>query len=270
MRLTIRNIGILLFLVMAAALPLRAENMIKLEGIFQGENIFVKNPFASSGVGFCIYEITVNGKVSTDEINCSAFEVNLSVYHLAKGDPLTIIIKHKDGCTPKVVNPDVLKPKSTFTVSSIKLDKTGNLSFTTQGEIGSLPFVVEQFKWKKWVSVGETKGKGTTGTNIYNVKIPLHSGINKVRVKQVDCTKKPRYSSEVTFNNLAPEVTFKPGNNGQTTGSVTFSRATEYEIWDYFGKRLAKGNGISVDVSSYPKGTYFLNYDAKSESFEKR
>jgi hypothetical protein len=133
-----------------------------------------------------------------------------------------------------------------------------------------LPFVIEQFKWKKWITVAQVQGKGTSGTNIYNVKVPLHSGINKVRIKQVDCTKKPRYSNEITFNNLAPEVTFKPGNNGQTTGQITFSRATEYEIYDFYGKRLAKGNAVSVNVSSYPKGTYFINYDCKSESFEKR
>ncbi len=270
MKLTIKNISILLIVLLICCTTANAQKSIKLEGIFQGENLFIMNPFASSGVGFCIYEVTVNGQVATDNINNSAFELNLLAFHLQKGERVAIEIKHKEGCTPKVLNANVLKPKSTYTISSIKLDKTGTLSFTTQGEMGSLPFIVEQFKWKKWVTVGKVQGKGTSGTNIYHVKVPLHSGINKVRVKQIDASKKPRYSNEITFNNLAPEVTFKPGNNGQTTGLITFSRATEYEIWDFYGKRVAKGNASSVNISSFPKGIYFINYDCKDESFEKR
>lgn len=247
-----------------------AANEIKVEGIFKGQNIFVANPFAASGVGFCIYEITVNGVVTMDELNRSGFEIDLSQYHLAQGDPVVVVIKHKDGCTPKVLNPEVLKPQSSYTVVSMKVDKTGRLTFSTKEERGALPFVVEQFKWKKWTAVAQVQGKGTPSLNNYSVTIPLHSGINKLRLKQVDCTKKPRYSSEVTYNNLMPEVTFKPGNNGQTTGTITFSRGTEYEIYDFYGQRMAKGHAASVNVSSYPKGTYFINYDCKSESFEKK
>lgn len=247
-----------------------SENDIKLNGIFQGENIFVMNPFAQSGVGFCIYEVTVNGQIATDEINCSAFEIDLSVYHLNNGDPVSIIIKHKPGCTPKVLNADVLKPRSSFVTSLIKLDKTGTLSWQTKGEKGSLPFVIEQFKWKKWISVAQVDGKGDPGLNSYSVKVNLHSGINKFRIKQTDFSKKPRYSCEVTFNNLQPEVTFSPGNNGKTSGQILFSRSTDYEIYDFYGKRLAKGTGSTVNVAAFPKGTYFINYDSKSESFEKK
>lgn len=264
--------GLNIILLLFALLCFRgagAANEIRVEGIFKGQNIFVTNPFAASGVGFCIYEITVNGTVTMDELNRSGFEIDLTQYHLAQGDPVVVVIKHKDGCTPKVLNPEVLKPQSTFNVVSMKVDKTGRLTFSTKEEKGSLPFVVEQFKWKKWIAVAQVNGKGTPSLNNYSVTVPLHSGINKLRIKQVDCSKKPRYSSEITYNNLMPEVTFKPGNNGQTTGAITFSRATDYEIYDFYGKRMTKGKAASVDVSSFPKGTYFINYDCKSESFEK-
>ena len=42
---------------------------IEFRGTYQGENLYVKNPFAATGVGFCVYEVTVNGMTSTDEIN---------------------------------------------------------------------------------------------------------------------------------------------------------------------------------------------------------
>ena len=56
-----------------------AEELV-VKGTYQGENIYVKNPFAPSGVGFCAYEVTVNGTITTDEINSSAFEIDLSIY----------------------------------------------------------------------------------------------------------------------------------------------------------------------------------------------
>lgn len=261
---------ILTFLIMLVSIGTYANKEIKLEGIFRGDNLFISNPFASSGVGFCIFEITVNGNVALDEINRSAFEINLTAHNLKMGDPITVLIKHKDGCTPKILNPEVLKPQSTYDMASMKVDKAGNLTFSTKNEKGSLPFVVEQFKWKKWVAVAQVKGKGTASLNNYTVQIPLHSGINRIRIKQTDCTKKDRVSNELSYNNLQAEVTFKPGNNGSTSTSVTFSRATEYEIYDFYGKRVAKGNGSSVNVSSFAKGTYFINYDCKSESFEKK
>jgi hypothetical protein len=247
-----------------------ADKEMKVEGIFQGVNLYIMNPFATSGVGFCITKITVNGKAALDDTNRSSIELNLSVYQLVKGDKISIVITHKEGCTPKILNGDALKPKSTFTLLNSKFDKNGTFTFTTQGESGSLEFMVEQFKWKKWVRVANVTGKGTSGPNTYQTRVPLHSGINKFRIKQVDCTKKPRYSSEVSYNNLVPEVTFTPGNNGQTTSKITFSRATNYEIFDYYGQKIIQDFGLVIDVSKYPAGTYFINYDCKCEAFEKR
>lgn len=185
---------------------------IVIEGIFQGKNIYVMNPFASSGVGFCVYEVTVNGKVSTDEINSSAFEIDLSVYQFNIGDKVTIVIKHKDNCVPKVLNPEVLKPRSTFNVTSIEVTKDGYLKWTTTNESGKLPFIVEQYRWNKWIKVDEVEGKGTAGTNSYSVKVYPHSGNNKFRVKQVDYTKKPRMSQDVMFKSLQPPVTITTKN----------------------------------------------------------
>ena len=56
-----------------------SQSMILLEGTYQGKNVYVQNPFASSGVGFCVYEVRVNDQVTTDEIGSSAFEIDLRV-----------------------------------------------------------------------------------------------------------------------------------------------------------------------------------------------
>jgi len=243
---------------------------IKLEGIFQGENIFIMNPFASSGVGFCVYEVTVNGKITTDETNSSAFEIDLSVYHFKIGDPLVIIIKHKEGCVPKVLNPEVIKPKSTFEIESITVDKTGTLKWTTTNERGALQFVVEQFRWEKWIKVGTVNGVGTPGKNSYSIQVETHTGVNKFRVKQVDFSKKARYSTEAIFRNLAGPVTFEPGDGKKATNELIFSSETTYEIYDFYGKQVLKGKGTKVNILKLEKGQYFLNYDNVTQSFSKK
>ena len=63
-----------------------------------GKNIFVKNPFGGAGVGFCVFEVTVNGKLSPDEVNQSAFEIDFENHDLKLGDKVLINIKHKDDC----------------------------------------------------------------------------------------------------------------------------------------------------------------------------
>ncbi|OFY72905.1 MAG: hypothetical protein A2265_08550, partial [Bacteroidetes bacterium RIFOXYA12_FULL_33_9] len=179
---------------------------IELDGVFQGKNIYVMNPFSQSGVGFCVYEVTVNGKVTTDEINSSAFEIDFSSLNINLGSEIKVSIKHKENCKPKVLNPEVLKAKSTFEIKLINVDKEGNLNWTTENESGKLPFVVEQFRWNKWVKVGTIEGKGTPSSSNYTMKVNVHSGSNKFRVKQIDYTNKPRYSAEVPFRSMTPPV----------------------------------------------------------------
>jgi capsular polysaccharide biosynthesis protein len=58
------------------------QSMILLEGTYQGKNVYVQNPFASNGVGFCVYEVRVNDQITTDEIGSSAFEVDLRNFQL--------------------------------------------------------------------------------------------------------------------------------------------------------------------------------------------
>src|SRR5688572_29323017 len=51
---------------------------IVIDGQYQDKNIYVQNSVSSSGVGFCAYEVRVNGQITNDEINSSAFEIDLA------------------------------------------------------------------------------------------------------------------------------------------------------------------------------------------------
>lgn len=258
---------LLVFLFLCTTQLISFGGEIVLKGVYQGKNLYVMNPFASSGVGFCVFEVRVNGQMTTDEINSSAFEIDLTIFQFKKGDKLNIIIKHKDGCTPKVINPEVLKPQSTYVASLMKISREGELTWSTTGESGSLPFVIEQFRWNKWIKVAKVTGKGTSTKNSYKVKVNPHSGNNRFRIKQVDYTRKPRYSKEIRYRSMLPPVTFTPA---KPVNEIVFSRETMYEIYDYYGNLIEKGFNAKVNISSLAKGDYFLNYGTVTETFKKK
>lgn len=260
-----KRVAIAILLMLTSFVGLADE--IVLTGVYQEKNLYVMNPFAAVGEGFCITEVLVNGNVTSDEINSSAFEIDLSVFNLKKGDDIEIVIKHKSGCTPKVINPEVIKPQSTFTVTTIKVDKDNNLLFTTTGESGALPFIVEQFRWNKWIKVATVDGVGKGGTNNYKVAVNLHSGYNRFRVKQIDYTRKPRYGKELKHRSMLAEITYsyvKPFTE------INFSAETLYEIYNSKGAIVDRGVGAKVSVATLPAGDYYLNYGTKTEIFKKK
>lgn len=270
-----RTLGLIAFGLTLFSGVLAQQEMV-LEGTYQGRNLYVQNPFASSGVGFCVIDVKVNGQTSIDEINSSAFEIDFSSYQIQKGQPLEIKISYKSDCSPRVLNPEVLRPTASFVVTKMNVGSNGLIKFTTTGETGSLPFIIEQFRWNKWVKVGEVKGKGTAGSNAYSFKAKPHSGKNKFRIKQVDFSRKPRYSREFRLTKSATkEVVISNSNKQEVSAALLFSSIdgseteTMYEIFNMYGNLVKKGYGKKVDLTSLEKGDYFVNYDNKTEMIKK-
>ncbi len=263
-----KRVYLTLFSILFASVMQLQAQVLVLEGHYQGRDIYVQNPFSSSGVGFCVYEVRVNKEVTTDEVNSSAFAIDFSMLNLNIGDPLNIEIVHKEGCEPLVINAEVLKPISTFELSSISVDKSNILKWSTTNESGKLPFIIEQYRWNKWVKVGEVSGKGTEEENFYQFKLVPNSGLNKVRVKQTDSTNKPRYSSVSEFSSKKYEVSYSPV---KVKKDIVFSQRTMYEVYNMYGNIVMRGYDKVINVSALDKGKYYINYDNKfGDTFEKK
>jgi hypothetical protein len=243
------------------------SGIIVVEGKYQNKNLFIQNGYAGNGVGFCTYEVTINGKVSTDEVNSSAFEIDFSALQIKPGTPVVVEIKHKDDCSPKVLNPEALKARATFEVININVNKNGLINWSTKNEMGSLPFVVEQFRWNKWIPVGEVKGIGTSDKNNYSFQTTAHSGENKFRVKQVGYGDVVKVSSNVSFiSSVAlPNYTI---NKNET--KIEFSSETMYEVFDIYGNVIKRGFNKNIDISNLEKGSYYLCYDNIMSDFIKK
>ncbi|MFK7755761.1 MAG: hypothetical protein AB8B53_02390 [Flavobacteriales bacterium] len=227
-----------------------------LEGVYQGKDVYVQNPFSSEGVGFCIFEVTVNGEITSDEINSSAFAVDLAMYEFNMGDEVIITIKSKSDCEPNVINPDAISPKSSCQVSSAALDANNTLTWNTTDENGKLPFIVEQFKWNKWVQVGSVLGKGSD-FNSYQLKLHLPAGRNKLRIKQKDYSG-DRIASELTVEISIPEVELI---SDKIKESISFTGKTHYELFNEYGVLVKSGLSAEIDTSDLEKGYYYLNYE---------
>lgn len=252
----------------------KADETLVLNGNFQGKNLFVQNPMNASGVGFCTIKVLVNGNVTTDEWTSSAYEIDLTLHKLKVGDEVEIKIVHKEGCKPKVLNPEVLKPKSTFEVKDMTVTPNGKLTWKTTGENGKLPYIIEINVWSKWIPVGEVDGKGTPEEHTYEFQLTPHFGENKVRVKQVDYTGKPRYSQPKTFTDpTVEEVDFFPK---KVKSKINFATVkgnkpvkTRYEIYDSYGNVVKKGYAEEVDCTNLKSGAYYINFDNKDSQFIK-
>jgi hypothetical protein len=159
-----------------------------------------------------------------------------------------------------------LKPKPTFEVVSINVSPDGLLKWTTKNEAGALPYVIEQFKWNKWIPVGEVAGIGTPDNHDYSFKVIMHSGENKYRVKQKGLNATSKFSQDVTVRSVVDKPSFAiPKNNS----GIDFSAETGYEIYDSYGIVVKKGYGKSVKIDNLGKGEYFLCYDNTMTEFKK-
>ena len=261
-----KKIGVIFSAFLALSLSSIAGTIV-LEGKYQQKNVYVINSLAEAGVGFCVYEVTVNGEVTSDEINSHAFEVDLSIYGHKLGDSIVIKIKYKDGCEPRVLNPGALEPQPTFETIDIDVSAGGLLTWQTVNEQGKLPFVIQQFKWNKWVTVGEVMGSGTSIKNGYSFQTTPISGPNKFRIIQKSYERKMRKSPTVEYNSDRDTITFV---YDKKTKSLQFSGDTNYELYNVYGQIIKRGFGRSADLASLPKTEYYISYDSDTQKFEKK
>jgi hypothetical protein len=247
------------------------EKLLSLDGTFQDKNLVVYNPPQSDGFGFCVTKVLVNGEILPAAIQSAHFEINFQLFQLKKGENVFVVLEHASGCEPRFMNPEILLPKSTFRCTSISADKTGVIKWTTADEAGSLDFIIEQYRWNRWVEAGQVKGKGTKQANAYYFQITPHSGKNQIRVSQIDNTGEKRSSQSVFFNSGLSSLKMSPA---KVRDNLYFKvggkeAKTKFEVYDAYGNLLKVGFSTMVDCRNLVSGVYFINFDNQTEKFIK-
>ncbi len=262
---------IVFILMFAPFLGISQYKLLSTEGQYQGSNLYINNPKQMDGFGYCIIKVTVNGDVLPGSIQSSNFTVDFSMFNLSKGDDVFVVLEHFDGCTPRFLNPEVLLPKSTFEIVDISMNKDAHLKWTTKNEGGVLDYAIEKYKWNNWVSVGQVRGKGKKSLNSYSYKIPLHSGLNKIRVSQMDNSGKRRVSKSITYTSDLAAFSMSPSSVKDYIYfySAGKKKKTRFEVFDAFGNLLKAGFSNRVDCRNIVNGIYYVNYDNRTEKFIK-
>ncbi|PLX08933.1 MAG: hypothetical protein C0596_03720 [Marinilabiliales bacterium] len=241
-----------------------------LKGIYQGKDLYIINPMLDIGEEYCAYEVTINEKPFDDVINSSAFRITLAYVGLEFGQEYEVIIKHHDDCTPKLVNPEVLKPLSTYELVDYEIGYNNMLKFTTHNESGQLTFYIEEYRWDRWIEVGQIPGEGGPDDREYSQKVYPFNGENQFRIYQVDNLNRKFYSDTLTFEIDKEPVKVTTPSLRKVKKEITFSSETYFAVINEFGEELITGSGTVVDVSPLKKGEYFLNFENEYVVFKKK
>jgi hypothetical protein len=244
----------LFFVLITSAFSKAQTSTIVLEGKYKGKNLYIQNP--TSTEGYCTQKVLVNEKEVTFS-NTSAFEIKLDSMGFKIGDSVKVELFHKNDCLPKVLNNNI-NPKRVSYIESISVDSNAILHWKVQYADTTNRFIVEQFRWNKWIKIQEVAGKDNVYE--YSYKVLPHSGKNQFRVK---VNLKDEFSRTVDYNSTT-EVKIMPCS---LKNEIAFDTETDYEIYDQLGGFVKKGRGKIITLSELVTGDYYLNYDNKMGQF---
>ena len=233
-------------------------------GEYQGKNIYVQNPLSKDKINFCTSAVYLNERLINSSPKTSAFEINLS--HLEIGGSVFIKIVHKEGCTPKIINPQVIRSKSKFKFLNVNADAL-SIHWVTVGELPYGKFFLEHYRNKKWGNIDIITGKGSFESNQYNIKPEHHTGDNKYRIKHVQNDGKIFFSRGFDYFNDVEPISFYPT---LVVDKITLSRESDYAVIDSYGNQMTEGKGKEIELNSLKSGLYFLYVDNREEKFVKK
>jgi len=256
-----------LILVALVLLPnIASTQKLHIKGVYRGTNVYIMNPFTKSDNQFTIQAISINDVAYLDDTKSSAFEIDLKKMGFKIGDELNFEIKYKDSIIPSIINIEAIEAICSFKIQNAFVDKGQYLRWQSSNESGSLPFYVQQYRWGKWITIGQLTGVGTSGINHYKIKIQAHSGENLYRIHQMDKTTKKRYSDTIHYKTGIKPVSLV---NGIVKSELKFTAPTQFEIFDLFGNIIIDGFSKEVRLDDLIPGKYYVNYDNRLGEFTK-
>ncbi len=248
-----------LILIFASGFSSAQNAELVLNGTYQNKNIYIQNPYSSDKINFCTEKIIVNGTEIKFE-QASAYEINLKNLNLKLDDSVKVIIKHKADCKPKV-----LHQMHDYTARKLNIIKheflgEGTFRFATTAESGKTSYSIEQFWCNKWIKILDFDGTNKD-TNHYEFKLKLHSGENKIRVKQLSLPNKYNVSGSFSVKSNSPVVEVEEA--GSMAKTIKLSSETYCELYSKNGEALLKGFQSVIDCSKYKGEEFYLLYDNK-------
>lgn len=257
--------GLLVILCITFAAPVTKAAELLLSGSYQGQDVYVRNPYNPSSNKFCTKSVYVNDRLVVERPMVSAYKIDLSFLKL--NDLVVIRIIYEEGCKPAIVNPHVLKNTAAgFRFLTSEADNN-SISWMTEGDEKGGVFILEQkTEEKEWTEVARIPSKGELHSNQYTIKAPHEKGENSYRLKYQNTKNEQTYSVEMAYTR-SEKITFYPT---VATDLITLSDTAKYVITDYFGKEVKQGEGIKISVADLKPGGYYITIQNRKEKFVKK
>lgn len=238
---------------------------LTLRGTYQGKNIFVQNPYLNQQQVFCTQSVKVNGREVLSYVQSSAYEIDLSF--LSPNQALEIIITHWENCSPRILNPQVVKPLEKFEFARFQVDES-SLRWQTKGEWRGDSLVVEQkSEYSDWTPILGLSSKGNQESNLYSVSLDHAAGLNLYRVHYYSGFMGEIISQVIEYEYVLPPVTFSPA---RPTTKITLSREADFEILDRYENFVMGGKAKEINIRNLAPGGYYLVIENRREKFLKR
>jgi len=253
------------FFVFMSAYCFSQTDTLRQGGKYYGSSLYIYNPSIEGS--YSVKKIIVNQDTITENIATNGIEIDFASLGLKDEALVDIQIVYDSSETPTIVNNDALKGQRKFRFSRPKYSNEF-LQWYISGDLSDMPIIVEHFKWGEWRDVGQVDPLDTVKNNFYQYNIQLHSGINKIRLSTLNIENVKVVSKEVRYRPARLQsVVLK---TTKIKEEIVFSRETEYELYDLNGELKEKGINRYVDMKSYPKGIYWLNYDDATIQIKKK
>ena len=240
-------------------ISLTSRAQITYSGQFCGNNLYFQNPKQYKGQEYCTDSLYLNGKRIDVFLNTGAFEIDLKSMGFSIGDSLKILVFHKYDCKPFLLHQSFYIPRESDTFSIVIND---NLLKLISIPKNTNTFNVEVYKWNKWVCIGQIDTLDS-----FSLNDKAHSGLNVIRVVSIDFNGLKKSSNEVNYSGVKSKVAFDYLHEKKV---LTFSRLTAFELYNFHGEIILKGESDFIDLSGYSKGRYYLNFDNENAKIKIR
>lgn len=236
-----------------------------LNGIYQGKEIYVQNPYSGQEKSFCTLSVFVNDREVISNPTSSAYRISFS--HLNIGDIVVIRIHYREGCAPRIVNPAAIQPSRGVEFLTAQADRNA-ISWLTRGEMPGGKYLIERKGANnKWQVIKEVPYEEDVKSGNYAIPVEHKSGENIYRIKYEDADERNAYSVAFSYTFKEEPITFYPV---EATTKLYLSEETDYLITDASGRKYKRGRGRIITIHNLKPGEYYLNYQERSERFIKK
>ncbi len=250
---------------MLLALGVRAQVLKKLQtnlaGVYQGESLFIQNPFNKEDRKFCVQMIYINEKPLDINYRLSALKLDFEGHDLYA--PVKVRVEHRDTlCAPIIINPEAILFHTIFRFESVELTDSA-MVWKTKGESGIGSFEIERLSNGVWIDQEIVTAIGRYEGASYTYFPNLEEGANKYRIKYNfprGSRTKYLFSWEFDYDHYPEPIEFSP-KSAKTR--LYLSTTTHYEIYNANRKLVLEGQGKEIDVTVLRQGQYVIYFNGK-------